>query len=55
MLGCFGTEKAGKFAEIIAAALLGGEISMAAAIASGDFAQAHEHYGRNYPKGENPK
>ncbi len=55
MLGCYGSGMAGKLAEIIAAGLLGGEISMAAAIASGDFAQAHEQYGRNRPKGENPE
>ncbi len=49
MLGCHGSGKAVKFAEIIAAALLGGEISMAAAIASGEFVNAHEQYGRNRP------
>lgn len=49
MLGCHGSGKAAKFAEIIAAALLGGEISMAAAIATGEFVSAHEQYGRNRP------
>lgn len=49
MIDCFGGGKSGKLAEIIAAALLGGEISMGAAIASGEFAAAHEHYGRNRP------
>ena len=38
-----------KLAEIIAAAILGGEISMGAAIASGEFVSAHEVYGRNRP------
>ena len=52
LIGCYGSKKARKFSEIIVAALLGGEVSMAAAIASGDFAQAHENYGRNRPKGE---
>jgi hydroxymethylglutaryl-CoA reductase (NADPH) len=50
MMGCHGTGKAKKFAEVVAAALLGGEISMGAAIASGEFVAAHEHYGRNRPE-----
>lgn len=49
VLGCHGAGKARKLAEIIAAAILGGEISMAAAIASGEFVAAHEQYGRNRP------
>ncbi len=51
MLGCAGTGRARAFAEIVAAALLAGEISMAAAIASGEFVAAHEAYGRNRPGG----
>jgi hydroxymethylglutaryl-CoA reductase (NADPH) len=39
-----------KLAEIVAATLLAGEISMAAAIASGEFVNAHDRYGRNRPK-----
>jgi hydroxymethylglutaryl-CoA reductase (NADPH) len=50
VLGCAGSGKAGKFAEIICAALLAGELSMGAAIASGEFVAAHETYGRNRPK-----
>lgn len=53
MLGCYGSGKSRKLAEIVAATLLGGEISMGSAIASGEFANAHEHYGRNRPKEEN--
>ncbi len=49
MLDCYGSGKARKFSEIVAAALLGGEISMGGAIASGEFATAHEAYGRNRP------
>ncbi|MEM9555324.1 MAG: hydroxymethylglutaryl-CoA reductase [Acidobacteriota bacterium] len=49
MLGCRGAGKADRLAEITAAALLGGELSMAAALASGDFVAAHEAYGRNRP------
>src|SRR5947208_13982200 len=50
IMGCSGANKARKFAEIVAAALLGGEISMGAAIATGEFVAAREHYGRNRPK-----
>jgi hydroxymethylglutaryl-CoA reductase (NADPH) len=50
LLGCYGADKARKFAEITAATVLAGEISMAAALASGDFAAAHERYGRNRPR-----
>lgn len=49
MMGCAGSGHAAKFAEIIAATLLAGELSMGAAIASGEFVQAHETYGRNRP------
>jgi hydroxymethylglutaryl-CoA reductase (NADPH) len=49
MLGCAGSGHAAKFAEIVAAMLLAGEISMGAAIASGEFVDAHETYGRNRP------
>ena len=50
ILGCVGSGKAVKFAEIICATLLAGELSMGAAIASGEFVAAHETYGRNRPK-----
>ena len=50
ILGCAGAGKAGKFAEIICATLLAGELSMGAAIASGEFVAAHETYGRNRPQ-----
>jgi hydroxymethylglutaryl-CoA reductase (NADPH) len=50
MLGCAGSGNAAKFAEIIGATLLAGEISMGAAIASGEFVHAHETYGRNRSK-----
>jgi hydroxymethylglutaryl-CoA reductase (NADPH) len=49
ILGCAGSGHAAKFAEIVAATLLAGELSMGAAIASGEFAEAHETYGRNRP------
>jgi hydroxymethylglutaryl-CoA reductase (NADPH) len=50
MLGCAGSGGAAKFAEIVAAAILAGELSMGSAIASSEFVQAHETFGRNKPK-----
>jgi hydroxymethylglutaryl-CoA reductase (NADPH) len=47
MLGCYGTGKVHKLAEIVAGVALAGEISLAAAIASSDWVAAHEKYGRN--------
>lgn len=52
MLGCFGAGKARKLAEITAATLLAGELSIAGAIASGEMVAAHEAYGRNRPAEE---
>jgi hydroxymethylglutaryl-CoA reductase (NADPH) len=49
MLGCAGAGHARKLAEIVAAAVLAGELSMAGAIGSGEFVDAHETYGRNRP------
>jgi hydroxymethylglutaryl-CoA reductase (NADPH) len=46
VLGCVGDGKAPKLAEIVAATLLAGEISFAAALVAGDHAEAHERYGR---------
>jgi hydroxymethylglutaryl-CoA reductase (NADPH) len=51
MLGCAGGGGAPKLAEIAAATLLAGELSMGAAIAGGEFVEAHETYGRNRPDG----
>ena len=49
ILGCAGTGAAPRFAEIAAATVLAGELSMGAAIASGEIVEAHELYGRNRP------
>src|SRR5580692_460732 len=49
IMDCVGTGKAARLAEIVAATILGGEVSMGAAIASGEFVGAHELYGRNRP------
>lgn len=46
MLDCYGTGKVQKFAEICGALSLAGEISIAAAIASGQFVHAHQKFGR---------
>jgi hydroxymethylglutaryl-CoA reductase (NADPH) len=54
MLGCVGDGKAAKLAEIVAATLLAGELSMAAAIATGEHGAAHEALGRNRPPAPTP-
>jgi hydroxymethylglutaryl-CoA reductase (NADPH) len=46
MMDCYGEGKARKFAEIVAAVVLAGEISLTGAICAGDFDTAHEKYGR---------
>ena len=47
LLGCVGKGKVYKFAEIVAGAVLAGEISLASAISSSDWVSSHEQYGRN--------
>jgi hydroxymethylglutaryl-CoA reductase (NADPH) len=47
LMGCYGKGKVRKFAEIVAGAVLAGEISLAAAISSSDWVSSHEQYGRN--------
>jgi hydroxymethylglutaryl-CoA reductase (NADPH) len=47
LLGCVGRGKVRKFAEIVGAVVLAGEISLAAAISSSDWVSSHEKYGRN--------
>ncbi len=49
VLGCAGNGCARKLAEICAATLLAGELSLGAALAAGEFVDAHETYGRNRP------
>ncbi len=46
MMGCYGEGKAQKFAEICAVTAMAGEISIIAAMASGQFAQAHATHRR---------
>jgi hydroxymethylglutaryl-CoA reductase (NADPH) len=47
LMGCSGKGKVNKLAEIIAATVLAGEISLASAISSSDWVSSHEKYGRN--------
>ena len=47
LLGCHGRGTVNKFAEIVAAVALAGEISLASAISSSDWVSSHERYGRN--------
>jgi hydroxymethylglutaryl-CoA reductase (NADPH) len=52
LIDCLGSGKSQKFAEICAATILGGEISIIGALAAGDFALAHRKYGRKPSKGK---
>jgi hydroxymethylglutaryl-CoA reductase (NADPH) len=49
LLGCEGEGSAAKLAEIAAGLVLAGEISLAAALASGEFTRAHATLGRRAP------
>ncbi|MCV2883921.1 hydroxymethylglutaryl-CoA reductase [Aestuariibacter sp. AA17] len=49
MLGCYGKGKANKFAEIVAATVLAGDISLACAVIAGHWVSSHDKYGRNRP------
>lgn len=52
LLDCLGDGKAKRFAEVCAAVAIAGEISIAAALASGQFAQAHKSLGRKMKNDE---
>ena len=47
MMDCYGKDRVGKLAEIIAGVVLAGEISLASAISSNDWVSSHEKFGRN--------
>jgi hydroxymethylglutaryl-CoA reductase (NADPH) len=49
LLGCYGTGKANKLAEIVAATVLAGDISLACAVVAGDWVRSHDQMGRNRP------
>ncbi|MFZ0091326.1 MAG: hydroxymethylglutaryl-CoA reductase [Solirubrobacteraceae bacterium] len=47
MLGCYGAGRVRKFAEIVAATVLCGELSLGSAIVAEEWVDAHDLYGRN--------
>ena len=47
IMGCYGTDRAQKLAEIIAGVVLAGELSLGAAIVTMAWVTAHERLGRN--------
>ena len=49
MMDCYGKGKANKFAEIVAATVLAGDISLACAVIAGHWVSSHDKYGRNRP------
>lgn len=49
LMGCYGEGKVKKFAEIVAATVLCGEISLGTAVVSEEWVTSHEQYGRNRP------
>jgi len=49
MIGCYGTGKADKFAEIVAAVVLAGDISLGSAVLADEWVTSHERMGRNRP------
>jgi hydroxymethylglutaryl-CoA reductase (NADPH) len=52
LLGCSGEGKANAFAEILAATVLAGDLSLMAAFAAHEFVASHEKLGRNRPTGK---
>ena len=50
LLGCRGTGSARTFAEILAAVVLAGDLSLMAAFTTHEFVAAHEQLGRNRPE-----
>lgn len=49
MMDCYGPGKAKKLAEIVAATVLAGDLSLAAAIVSDEWVSSHDQLGRNRP------
>jgi hydroxymethylglutaryl-CoA reductase (NADPH) len=47
LLGCYGKDNVRKFAEIVAATVLCGELSLGSAIVAEEWVEAHDLYGRN--------
>jgi hydroxymethylglutaryl-CoA reductase (NADPH) len=49
MLGCYGPGKSDRLAEIVAAVVLAGDVSLASAVLAGDWVSSHDRLGRNRP------
>jgi hydroxymethylglutaryl-CoA reductase (NADPH) len=49
LLGCYGAGKVLKLAEIVAATVLCGELSLGSAVVTDEWVRAHQDYGRNRP------
>jgi len=49
LLGCYGKDKVRKLAEIVAATVLCGELSLGSAIVAEEWVEAHDIFGRNRP------
>jgi hydroxymethylglutaryl-CoA reductase (NADPH) len=49
LLGCYGRNRVRKFAEVVAATVLCGELSLGSAIVAEEWVEAHDLYGRNRP------
>jgi hydroxymethylglutaryl-CoA reductase (NADPH) len=47
IMGCYGSGKVRKLAEIVAATVVAGEISLASAVMAGEWVSSHEKLGRN--------
>jgi hydroxymethylglutaryl-CoA reductase (NADPH) len=49
LMDCYGQDKALKLAEVCAATVLAGELSLASAVIAGDWVESHDNLGRNRP------
>lgn len=49
LLGCYGAGKVHKLAEIMAATVLAGELSLGSAVVAEEWVEAHDKHGRNRP------
>jgi hydroxymethylglutaryl-CoA reductase (NADPH) len=49
LLGCYGTGKADKLAEVIAGVVLAGDVSLGSAVLADEWVTSHERMGRNRP------
>ena len=47
LMDCYGKDKAKKFAEIVAATVLCGELSLGSAVVADEWVSSHEQLGRN--------